>query len=103
MTFRARKPDLVERQLANMDKQLELRKNRRTYLLQAEAERDPDAKRIYLQQAEACRIEDLQLERENEEISWQLRPDTQSNVAFLTFRDGLRPRYGYVEPYADAA
>lgn len=87
MTFKPKHPDLVGRQLRNMDEQLELRKARRTYLLQAEA----------------CRTRDLELQRENEEISYQLRPDSRSNVAFVDFRNELRPTYGYSEAYADAA
>jgi hypothetical protein len=87
MTFKPKKPDLVARQLANLDEQIALRKARRTYLLQAEALRDRD----------------LELQRENEEIAYQLRPEHASNVAFVDFRNGLRPTYGYVEAYADAA
>lgn len=87
MTFKPKNVDLVERQLSNMDEQIALRAARRTHILQAEA----------------CRARDLELQRENEEIAHQLRPDSQSNVAFVDFRPRLRPAYGCVEAFADAA
>ncbi len=87
MTFKPKNVDLVERQLANMDQQIALRSARRTHLLQAEA----------------CRTRDLELQRENEEIAHQLRPNSQSNIEFVDFRARLRPTYGCVEAYADAA
>lgn len=87
MTYKPQRPDLVERQLSNMDEQIALRSARRTHLLQAEA----------------CRTRDLELQRENEEIAYQLRPNSQSNVAFVDFRPRLRPTYGCVEAFADAA
>lgn len=90
MTFKPTRPDLVDRQLRNMDEQLELRKARRTYLLQAEA----------------CRERDLELQRENQEIAFQLRPPSKSNVRFVEFRANLRPpftTYDDAAAYADAA
>ena len=87
MTFKLKNTDLAGRQLRNMDEQIAVRAARRNHLLQAEA----------------LRARDLELTAENQEIAHQLRPASQSNVAFVDFRNDLRPTYGYLEAYADAA
>ena len=85
MTFRAQRPDLVERQLSNMDEQIKLRAAQRTHYLSSEAHRA---------QAQACHARALELQRENEEIARQLR-DAKSNVRFAKFGTEIRPDHGF--------